>query len=913
MSPPRHWRGLAGRRPANDESGTYSLLGQTSARDLPEPARADVRSLAKELSRERTCASTKRETVLEMILELKSDDICWVFNCAIRSNPSLEPALENYRKTAAESFDLQAMTIVDQRPAQASMASPLKNGRVSPRARERVAYNPSTLPILQFMAPQFFVSEDQSSVRVEVLRSGNKNVHSEVFYSTVDGSGMDGKVYKGSSGKLVFQPGEMLKAVAIDLIDDSEWNPSRDFLIELSTEGLVNATLDKYLWHTKVTVVDDDPFPSRKYKDLIWDERLHEVPNVGLVREYIAMQWRNDKIRNATKKILFTDMLVNIYFLLKALLQMYLVDIVLNMKDSQDLFLIMGDRRQTLAWVAIFTVLPQVLLHQLALQHPFGMGSESRKLLQKSLFGRFLNYSPAVDIAEGDLLMAMSRDSLDIVDDIYKATFEVFALMGRVFMICITQFVAPLVFGHSIKWISIIPLVLFPFMMVVFLAVRDHVSTKVLFERLRLQDDFIEFIAEAVANQSFINECNARVDFLDICELKIDTYHAARKAAKRVVVNNKQFAEWLSTLVLAFYTVVGGWAVIDGYVTLGLYVTNINMFRGMGQVYSDIYSRLMTIQEVTPGLKRLTRLLNVPTDLNMRAQVSQYGHDIIDRFFADGASSDVPLIDQLPICVCDVVFRYESSSLTSDRNNFSTLSKIHKDQEGMNFHGELRMTQGNLVQLIGPHGEGKTTLLKLIGGVILPKLTDDVLQSMEISFFVPPHLHAIYLPSEAVFFRASLMDNLTLGVRANSPDARIERVISICERVGIPEALCGLLKKEYEGWRNSLSHTQLAHLSIARALISNPQLLCIERHWMGFNDDASMHILMLLREHVDLRGIEQDPNDNRGRRPRTILMTGTDADGPGMQLVDLTYSVSMEKGIKLVPARQAAVKQTLMK
>jgi hypothetical protein len=173
---------------------------------------------------------------------------------------------------------------------------------------------------------------------------------------------------------LVFEPEETSKVISIALIDNHEWNPNREFLVELSDQGLVNAKLDPYLSHCRILVIDEDPFPSRKYSAHVLDDRLDLVPNCALVVEYLKMQWRNEVVRLATFKILLADIFDNIHFLAKAILQIYLVDSVLNVQAPEsDLFLVQS-RHQTLLLAAITIVIPPFVTHQLDLCKPFGVG-----------------------------------------------------------------------------------------------------------------------------------------------------------------------------------------------------------------------------------------------------------------------------------------------------------------------------------------------------------------------------------------------------------------------------------------------------------------------------------------------------------------------------------------------------------
>merc|ERR1712194_572629 len=95
----------------------------------------------------------------------------------------------------------------------------------------------------------------------------------------------------------------------------------------------------------------------------------------------------------------------------------------------------------------------------------------------------------------------------------------------------------------------------------------------------------------------------------------------------------------------------------------------------------------------------------------------------------------------------------------------------------------VEIKQGSLVQIIGRHGEGKSILLRLLSGSLIPAHPKAVR-----GICIPSHLRVLYVASEAMFFEGSLYDNLTVGVRPGDSDAEMDRVLRICKRFGIPQS-----------------------------------------------------------------------------------------------------------------------------
>merc|ERR1712107_50323 len=130
-----------------------------------------------------------------------------------------------------------------------------------------------------------------------------------------------------------------------------------------------------------------------------------------------------------------------------------------------------------------------------------------------------------------------------------------------------------------------------------------------------------------------------------------------------------------------------------------------------------------------------------------------------------------------------------------------------------------------------------------------------------------------------------------------NPDANVERVRYICTQIGLQTEVLDLLNSEERcDWEHVLSRGELHALNLVRAFVSNFEVLCLEKPFLGLEIDVQHRVLRLLREFVDKRGIGNAESEIGNRRPRTcIFSTFVSID---MSRVDNWYSVSTETGIK---------------
>merc|ERR1711920_307914 len=91
-----------------------------------------------------------------------------------------------------------------------------------------------------------------------------------------------------------------------------------------------------------------------------------------------------------------------------------------------------------------------------------------------------------------------------------------------------------------------------------------------------------------------------------------------------------------------------------------------------------------------------------------------------------------------------------------------------------------------------------------------------------------------------------------------------------------------------------LSFTQQCLLCLARAFVMNPELLCLHKPTMVYDENRSIMIMTLLRRFVVEKGLEQCVSQRQFRRPRTCIMTTSKILLPGQ--VDEIFTVSI-KGI----------------
>ncbi|MFZ7128424.1 MAG: ABC transporter ATP-binding protein [Desulfobacterales bacterium] len=158
----------------------------------------------------------------------------------------------------------------------------------------------------------------------------------------------------------------------------------------------------------------------------------------------------------------------------------------------------------------------------------------------------------------------------------------------------------------------------------------------------------------------------------------------------------------------------------------------------------------------------------------------------------------------------------------------------------------LKVEPGEVVVILGPNGHGKSTLLKSICGLV-DKVNGDVsYQGESIAGISAERLvekGVIYIAENRELFPLmTVMENLKLG--AYSKNARphekenLERVFELFPRLADRRIQLA----------STLSGGEARMLAIARGLMSNATLLCIDEPSLGLQPNLRLEVFNIIRE-----------------------------------------------------------------
>mmetsp|Transcript_81734 Transcript_81734/g.212604 ORF Transcript_81734/g.212604 Transcript_81734/m.212604 type:complete len:952 (-) Transcript_81734:218-3073(-) len=728
---------------------------------------------------------------------------------------------------------------------------------------------PGESATLQFSCIKYLCAEEETSVTLEVLRI-NSQGRSQARFRTKDGTARAGQNYEATSGLLVFEPGESRKSIDIKLIDDETYSGVLEFHVLLESEGLVNATLSSHLSVARVQRIDDDVFPNNRFRQQIHEGKVTQLQSIQLLVDYFKLQFANPVIRRGTIKMAICAQLKNVIGIVKLAGNCYLLDRVLIPSSSDKAKDLVLDQHLTLVLLILSGFLPVAFSHVVDyLKQYWRVSSTARMCLSSALANAFMNYNheTRLTIQSGDLVTAITGDVETLVK-VGCMNMLVFAdQLGKIFLCLAFQLGAH--YHYDLQWgyVTLLLMAIFPVVMAATILARLRITTTALSSSLMRHQDLVKHVECMVKHFRLYADFNRRYRCVDTHEENISALSLALRDVSVILENDRYLMKWLTHIVVSFYILFGGLDVVNGSMPPGVFITCLNVFVKVGSHWAAIYATGLQAVYGSPSLERIFRFMNLPSDSRQRMRLSRGQRkscfDYVDHLESASSSSGACSLDLVPIHLANLSVSLRAVGMQQVRRE-TTIA-----------FDKLQIDQGHLVALVGRSGEGKSTLLRLLGGAQLPSGEKD----LSSQFVIPTHARVLHVTSEPMFVQRGLYENLVFGVPPGHPDGRMERVKEICELVGLPSKVVAGISEEGSQQdyttMESLSASEKRMVVVARALIANPEILCIHDPTLGVNAGAAEVIMRQLREMVLNRGIALHEGAWASRRPRTCIFSST--------------------------------------
>ncbi|MBT2762513.1 S-layer homology domain-containing protein [Paenibacillus sp. ISL-20] len=138
---------------------------------------------------------------------------------------------------------------------------------------------------LRLEAAGYAISENDSPLRVKVLREGGSHGAVALHYATADGTAKAGKHYTPASGTLTFTDGEIEKWIELQILDDDIYEDDRELYLNITAvPGTVVGTPTQAV----ITITEDDPQPDTEVP--LWPTDA-ELLASGITINSVKLTW----------------------------------------------------------------------------------------------------------------------------------------------------------------------------------------------------------------------------------------------------------------------------------------------------------------------------------------------------------------------------------------------------------------------------------------------------------------------------------------------------------------------------------------------------------------------------------------------------------------------------------------------
>lgn len=266
-----------------------------------------------------------------------------------------------------------------------------------------------------------------------------------------------------------------------------------------------------------------------------------------------------------------------------------------------------------------------------------------------------------------------------------------------------------------------------------------------------------------------------------------------------------------------------GWAVYrlwSGYITYGEMTLFMTQSGRLSSAFSSLVSIIPSTVSSTISAARLMEIINLPRenrnidDSNELKEVSNSGFSIRLR---------------------DVDFSYVEDQQVIRSSYF----EAHRNE---------------IVAIVGPSGEGKTTLIRMFLGLILPNSGDAILidkDGNEVNLNASTRKFFSYVPQGNTIFSGTIAENLRM-VKEDATDYEIIEALKIACAYDFVKKLPEGINSEVGPRGLGLSEGQSQRISIARAVLRDAPVLLL--------DEATSALDVTTERKVLRNIIQQKPN-----------------------------------------------------
>lgn len=535
---------------------------------------------------------------------------------------------------------------------------------------------------------------------------------------------------------------------------------------------------------------------------------------------FIKIKWIMSHAKPAIPFLIFS-IIVNVVF---AVIGIYNVTVSKSLIDSA----ISGNSQETIKWLIIMLTI--TLISMLSSPITSFMSTHSSTKLTQDIQRKIYNHIQYSDWLEQSKFHSVSLLTR-VTSDVGNISSAILGTIPSLVSLTVTLVGS---FYTLINWapsIAIVAVFLGPFLVLI----GRFFSSKLkdLYKEAQEEDvKYRSFMQESMQNIMIVKTfCMEKINTNRLIEIQNNKYKIAMRNTKLSTMTSLCMSFCSSFAYFTIFT----WGVLN----IAKGVSTYGTFTGMLQLYSKIQSPFSSLASMIPGListiaatERLMEIEAIPVE--KMAIEEDYADDINNNLSV--ASNPINISAKIcneftrpDICFENVSFAYKA--------NNNILNDIN-----------LTIKSGETLAFVGPSGEGKTTMIRLILSLINPTKGLVTLNEGDISKEINRNYRELisYVPQGNTLFSGSIRDNLRYGnPNATEEEMRIA-LKNACALNFIDELDDGL--ETMIGEKGvGISEGQAQRIAIARSFLRERPILILDEATSALDPETEVNVLKAVR------------------------------------------------------------------
>ena len=529
---------------------------------------------------------------------------------------------------------------------------------------------------------------------------------------------------------------------------------------------------------------------------------------------WTKIKWMASYAKPAVPFLIFS-IIVNIIF---SLIGIYNVTVSKSLIDSA----ISGDSQSTIRW--LITMLVITLISMLSSPVTSFMSTHSSTKLTQNIQRKIYQHIQCSDWLEQSKYHSVSLLTR-VTSDVSNISSAILGTIPSLVSLTVTLVGS---FYTLINWapsIALVAVFIGPFLIIV----GRYFSSKLkaLYKEAQEEDvKYRSFMQESIQNIMIVKTfCMEKINMHRLVEIQDNKYRIAMRNTKLSVMTSLSMSFCSS---LAYFTIFT-WGVLNIAKGLSTYGT----FTGMLQLYNKVQSPFSSLASMIPGListiaaaERLMEIEAIPVEkMANEKELDGFNDDSIPSL-----SSTVSSVFTRP----DIIFDNVSFSYKANNNILNNIT--------------LTIESGETLAFVGPSGEGKTTMIRLILSLINPTLGNVFLKEDEIIKDMNRNYRDLisYVPQGNTLFSGSIRDNLRYG-NPNASDNEIKAALTSACAIDFVNELEDGLDTMIGEKGVGISEGQAQRIAIARSFLRERPILILDEATSALDPETEVSVLKAVR------------------------------------------------------------------